>query len=58
MPQWLQQSLLDLPLPSPLGTQSAIHIFMLFGITESTPVLNLHLFLRKLGDALEQADSQ
>jgi len=58
LPQWLQQSLLDLPLPSPLAAQSAIHIFMLFGITESTPVLNLHLFLRKLGDALEQADSQ
>ena len=58
LPQWLQQSLLDLPLPSPLAAQSAIHIFMLFGITESTPILDLHLFLRKLGEALEQANSQ
>lgn len=57
LPYWVQQSLLDLALPAQLGTDSAPMIFMVWGITESTPVLNLQIFLRRLSNALTQADS-
>ena len=57
LPHWVQQSLLDMPLSARLTTQSAPHLFMVGGITESTPVLNLHLFLGRISHALTQADT-
>jgi len=58
LPQWIEQDLLDLPLPTQLDAKSAPHLFMVFGLTESTHILDLLLFLRKLGSRLEQANSK
>ncbi len=58
LPQWIEQDLLDLPLPTQLKAKSAPHLFMVFGLTESTHILDLLLFLRKLGSRLEQANSK
>jgi len=57
LPQWMQQDLLGSALPSQLNAKSASHLFMIFGLTESTHKLNLLLFLKKLGNVLEQANS-
>jgi glycosyltransferase involved in cell wall biosynthesis len=57
LPYWMQQNLLDLPLSNQLSAQPAVHSFMVCGITESTIVLNLHVFLRRLSHALELADT-
>jgi glycosyltransferase involved in cell wall biosynthesis len=48
LPHQLQQDLLAFPVSARLRTQSAPHLFILSGLTESTPVLNLHLFLARL----------
>jgi glycosyltransferase involved in cell wall biosynthesis len=58
LPHWVQQSLLDLPLSAQLGAESATLMFLVSGITESTPVLDLHVFLGRLSQALKQADSR
>ncbi len=57
LPHQLQEDLLAFPVSARLRTQSAPapHLFMLRGLTESTPVLKLHLFLARLAHAL--ADS-
>jgi len=57
LPHRLQQDLLAFPVSARLRTQSAPHLFMLSGLSESTPVLNLHLFLARLAHALAQVDS-
>ncbi len=57
LPHWVQQSWLDLPLSTSLFVQPATHLFMLGGITESTPVLSLCIFLGWLGNSLKRADS-
>ena len=48
LPHQLQKDLLAFPVSARLRTQSAPHLFILSGLTESTPVLNLHLFLARL----------
>ncbi len=57
LPHWVQQSLLDLPLSARLRTKSAPHLFLVGGITESTPVFDLHRFLGQISHALKQADA-
>jgi len=57
LPHRLQQDLLAFPVSARLRTQSAPHLFRLSGLSESTPVLNLHLFLARLAHALAQVDS-
>ena len=57
LPQWVRQSLLDIPLSSSLQAESAPHIFVIWGLTEATPILHLHLLLGRLNQALKQADS-
>lgn len=56
LPHWVQQSLLDLPLSAQLGAESATLMFLVSGIIESTPVLDLHVFLGRLSHALKLAD--
>jgi glycosyltransferase involved in cell wall biosynthesis len=55
LPPWVQQSLLALPISAPLNHESAPHLFMIFGITEATPVINLHVLLGRFNYALRQA---
>ncbi len=58
VPNWLEQDLLSIPISANLNIQSAPHLFILHGIIESTPTLNLHIFLGRLSKALKQANSQ
>jgi glycosyltransferase involved in cell wall biosynthesis len=58
VPNWLEQDLLSIPISANLNVESASHLFMLHGIVESTPTLNLHIFLGRLSKALKQANSQ
>ncbi|MDM8560198.1 glycosyltransferase [Candidatus Parabeggiatoa sp. HSG14] len=57
LPHWVQQSLLDFPLSAQLSVKPAIHTFMVYGITESTSFLNVHVFLGRLSHALKQAET-
>ena len=53
LPQWLQQSLLAIPLVTPLNVTSAPHLFILGDITAATPVISLHVWLTRLAQALQ-----
>lgn len=55
LPAWVQQNLRILPLSPRLTAKSAKHLFMVNGITPATPLLDVHVFLVRLGKALEQA---
>ncbi|EDN70107.1 glycosyltransferase [Beggiatoa sp. PS] len=62
LPHWVQQSLLALPitndrLPITNDQLPNPHLLMVFGITESTPVINLHVLLGRIHYALRQADA-
>jgi len=56
LPTWIQDSLLALPVPARLSAESAEHGFVVCGISESTPLLNVQVFFRALETALKQAD--
>jgi len=58
IPNWLEPDLLSIPISANLNVQSAVHLFILHGIVESTPTLNVHIFLGRLSKALKQANSQ
>jgi glycosyltransferase involved in cell wall biosynthesis len=58
IPNWLESDLLSLPISTNLNVESASHLFILHGIVESTPTLNLHIFLARLTKALKQANTQ
>ena len=58
IPNWLEPDLLSIPISANLNVQSAAHLFILHGIVESTPTLNLHLFLGRLSKALKQAQGK
>jgi glycosyltransferase involved in cell wall biosynthesis len=53
LPQWLQPSLLAVPLVTPLNVTNAPHLFILGGITAATPVISLHIWLTRLAQALQ-----
>jgi glycosyltransferase involved in cell wall biosynthesis len=53
LPQWIQPSLLAIPLVTPLNITSAPHLFILGGITAATPVISLHIWLTRLAQALQ-----
>ncbi|MFK5970105.1 MAG: glycosyltransferase [Candidatus Marithrix sp.] len=55
LPNWIQQTLIDLPLANNLQDTNATHLFVINGITETTSVLDLQVFLGRLSTAL--ADS-
>jgi len=55
LPHWAQRSLLDVPLTTTLNASSATHLFIITGITQSTPVLRIHVWLGRLSLALQQA---
>jgi glycosyltransferase involved in cell wall biosynthesis/GT2 family glycosyltransferase len=56
LPAWAQRGLLDVPLTATLNMSQATHLFVITGITESTPVLRIHVWLRRLSFALQQAE--
>lgn len=58
IPNWLEPDLLSIPISTNLNVESASHLFILHGIVESTPTLNLHIFLARLSKALKQANTQ
>ncbi|BAP55437.1 glycosyltransferase [Thioploca ingrica] len=57
LPVWAQQSLLAVPLATPLNVTSAPHLFILGGITAATPVISLHVWLMRLAQALQSAQT-
>jgi GT2 family glycosyltransferase/glycosyltransferase involved in cell wall biosynthesis len=57
LPQWVQHSLLDTPLAIALNTPAAENLFIVNGIKETNSVLQVHLWLRRLSLALQQAKS-
>ncbi len=58
LPVWAQQSLLAVSLATPLNVTSAPHLFILGGLTAATPVISLHVWLMRLTQALQQAQTQ
>ena len=58
IPNWLEPDLLSIPISANLNVESASHLFILHGIIESTPTLNVHIFLGRLSKELKQANSQ
>lgn len=57
LPQWVQQSLLAVPLSPRLTAPSTIQRFMVRGISPATPLVDIHLFLMRLDKALAYASS-
>ena len=57
LPAWVQQSLHTLSLSPRLTKKSTNHLFLVMGITQATPLLDVHIFLIQLSKALEQAAS-
>jgi len=57
MPYWVQQGVLDEPLCANLLAENARHVFLIQDISWNTSVLATQLYLRRLGLALQQADS-
>ena len=53
LPQWIHQSLLAVPLVTPLHVTTAPHLFIVGGITAATPVISLHVWLTRLAQALQ-----
>ncbi len=64
LPSWIQRTLMDLPLPSNLSSPSSSnaengeHLFVINGITATTSVLDLHVFLGRLATALANSSGQ
>ncbi|MDM8566956.1 glycosyltransferase [Candidatus Halobeggiatoa sp. HSG11] len=58
LPNWIQQTLMDLPLPQNLNAEKPTHLFVINGIVETTSVLDLHVFLGKLATALTDSSGQ
>jgi len=58
LPNWIQQTLIDLPLPNNLQDTKAIHLFVINGIIETTSVLDLQIFLGRLSSSLATSTGQ
>ncbi|MBE9563536.1 MAG: glycosyltransferase, partial [Proteobacteria bacterium] len=58
LPNWVQQTLKDLPLPQNLNTKKATHLFVINGVIETTSILSLHVFLGKLAAALTNSSGK
>ncbi|HHB93509.1 MAG TPA: glycosyltransferase [Thioploca sp.] len=55
LPNWIRQTLIDLPLANNLQDAKAIHLFVINSIIETTSILDLQVFLGRLSTTL--ADS-